>query len=289
MRAHVMLILTTICYAFIGIFVREISGINPLVIAFFRLLIGTLFLFCAIPFLDKNMFSTFKSDPWRFALLGFMASVNFGLYTAAFKYAPITNVVLLSSSYAFFAVFFAWLLMNERPTRRGIAAISIGALGIAIFNPFEPAAIIGNVLALSTGALSGMYLPYLRKTLVRHGVSTALWVLCFATAFLVWAPFVFGSGLFIENLKWLLLLGLLCTGLAQLNLNIGLQKVRTDVASVIILLGTPLAAMLGWGFFGEVITLRSIIGGAIILASVLYLEVADEWSKKHGPHPHTHK
>ncbi len=287
MRAHIMLVLTTICYAFIGIFVRMIdSSIHPLVITFFRLLIGAAFLFCAIPFFDKRMFSNLKSDPWRFALLGLMASANFGLYTAAFVYAPITNVVLLSSSYAFFAALFAWLFMNERPTHRGIAAIGIGILGIAIFNPFEPTAIIGNVLALCNGVTYGMYIAYLRKTLGHHGVSTALWVLCFAAAFLIWTPFVFGSGLLVENLKWLILLGLLCTGIAQLNLSIGLQRVRTDVASIIILLGVPFAAVLGWGFFDEAITLRSIIGGAIILASVFYLEAGNEWGTRHGPRLH---
>lgn len=287
MKSHLLLFATTVCYAFIGVFVKMIGdGIHPIVITFFRVLIALILLAIVIPFFDRNSLGNLKSDPWRFLLLGLIATVNFATFTTAFTFAPITNVVLFSSSYAIWAVIFAWMFMRETATKQELGAIGAGMIGIIILNPLQSASFIGNMLALACGLFYGLYLALLRKELKNHSLSTALWTLAFSSIFLLPAPFIFGAGDFMGNLKWLILLGVLCTGMAQLMLSMGLRNVKTDVASIIILSGLPLATFFGWGFFGEEIGLRIIVGGGIIVASVIYLEVISERGSKTVPHLH---
>lgn len=287
MKSHLLLFATTVCYAFIGVFVKMIDGgIHPLVITFFRLIIGLVLLAAILPMFDKNIIGNLKSDPWRFLLLGFIAAVNFATFTTAFTFAPITNVVLFSSSYALWAVIFAWIFMRETATKQELGAICAGMFGIVILNPLQQASFIGNMLALACGLFYGVYLAYLRKELKNHSLSTALWTLVFSSLFLLPAPFIFGAGEFMANLKWLILLGVLCTGMAQLMLSMGLRNVKTDIASMIILSGIPLAGFFGWGFFGEEIGWRTIVGGTIIIASVVYLEAASKRGSKTVPHLH---
>jgi len=89
-------------------------------------------------------------------------------------------------------------------------------------------------------------------------------------------PFIFGFG----NLSawpFVLVLGLVSTGMAYLFFNLGLEKVEAGFASIIMIIVHPLVAiLLAVVIISEELNLRIILGGVLLLLAGIYLE----WHKR---------
>ncbi|MFX1533339.1 MAG: EamA family transporter [Promethearchaeota archaeon] len=100
---------------------------------------------------------------------------------------PVGEAALLVQIHPFITLFLAWLLLEETIDRSKILALLLGIAGLMILTrPWEWASflssLIGDLLALFTGVVIGLYLLTGRwsvkhRTDVSPGLSIA-WVLC---------------------------------------------------------------------------------------------------------------
>ncbi len=285
---HLAIILAAILYGLIGVFVRLIgTGVPPMTMSFFRLFFGFLFAALAILLLKrrkrsvKDALHLRKGDLRHFIAVGIIMAVTLSVYTIAFLYAPIENVALLVNSFVLFTAVFAYFFLQERLTAKEGLLLLCGLFGIWLMNPLKPASMTGNILALVAGITYAMLLTYLRYEERGHTISAMFWFLLFATLVMLPFPFVYGWGNVAGNLLWLVLLGVLPTGLAYLLLAYGLEKTPAETASISIMLFTPLSSIfLGWLVFGETIHASIILGGVILLTAGVLLEVEKTRRKK---------
>jgi len=269
------MVLAALCLSTIGIFVKLIGNNVPIMsLNFLRIFIGFMTLLLIVPFLDGKWYKITKKDSKNFFIVGLLFAIALSLYTAANVYTPIQNAVLINHTYPFFILFFAYFLLKERLTRIKLITLVTAFIALAIINPFQMGENnFGNMLALGSAFFYGLLIVKIRKEGKTHTVGDVIWFLLFAS--IITLPFVFiqGFGNIAQVWHYVLLLGIVSTGLAYLFYNLALAKIEAEVGSIIAIIVSPLSAIiLAILILGELITLRTIIGGTLLILAGIYLQ-----------------
>lgn len=275
-KHHGILVLTSVLYGFIGIFIKFIGDSIPLMtITFLRFFFALLLLSVVVPIIDRNVFRNFRKDLWHYAFMGFLVAAAISTYNAAMQYSTVSTVTLLWSVYVFVTAVLAYFVLNEHLTMRCFLAICVGMAGLALINPLNGGHTLGNIIALVSACFYATYLVFIRRDERTHTIGMVFWIILFATLYLLPFPFIFGLGqLSGMPLLWMALLGFGCTGIAYLLLNVGLEKVEADTASMLILVVSTVASLvLAWWLLDEVLTRRMAIGGAMMIIAGLIMEL----------------
>src|SRR3989344_1499213 len=276
-KHHSALIITSILYGFIGIFIKYIGTAIPLMtISFLRFFFALLLLVLVVPLIDRNTFHLAARDFWHYAFMGFLVAAAISTYNAALFYSTVSAVTLIWSVYVFFTAVLAYFVLNEHLTLRCFIAILIGIAGLVLINPLTGGGnLLGNVIALISAGFYATYLVFIRRDERSHTLGMVFWIILFATLYLLPFPFIFGLGqLSGAPLLWMLLLGVGCTGIAYFLLNVGLARVEADSASVLILVVSTIASLfLAWLLLDEHIGTRMLIGGAMMIIAGVIMEL----------------
>ncbi len=272
---HGAILTTMLCLSFIGIFVKLIGGAVPaMTVSFFRTAIGFLFLLSFVPWIDGATFLNFKKEMKHYAIIGLLMALGFSMTIFALNYAPISNVVLVMTTNVLFVSLFASHFLHERISTREKGAMALGIVGVVIMNPFHGGYMVGNVLALLVAISGALLVVFMRAEEKNHTAGASMWFLFFAMLFLLPAPFIWGVGNIPQNWFWLLMLGVLCTGLAYLLLSYGLEKVKAEDVSIISMISQPVFAItLAYFLLGEVPSGRMLVGGGVLLVAGIILEM----------------
>ena len=278
MRSYLSVLLAAACLGLIGPLVKLIDGTIPIMtVSFFRLLIGTVFLLVLLPRIDRSIFRVTRDDLKNYAILGLLIAADFSLYVVAFSVAPVSNVVLLTFTFPFWLALISHFFLKERVSRFVIICLAIAFAGIALINPFAGIHNAGNMFALANALLYAIMYAYMRYIDKRHHIGVVFWFMLFAAIFLVPAPFIYGLGTVSWNYAWVVVLGIVSTGLAYLFLNYGLERLQAETTSVIVMTTEPVVAIaLSILIIGEILALNVLAGGILIIAAGLMLE------KKYG-------
>lgn len=271
---HSAVLVTMLCLSFIGVFVKLIGGGVPgMTVSFFRTAIGFLFLLSFVPWIDGAAFRDFKKEMKHYAVIGLLMALGFTMTIFALNYAPVSNVVLVMTTNVIFVSLFASHFLHEKLARKEKGAMALGVLGVIIMNPFHGGYVVGNVLALLVAVIGALLTVFMRQEEKNHTAGTSMWFLFFAMLFLLPAPFIWGVGAISENWFWLLMLGVLCTGLAYLLLSYGLEKVKAEDVSIISMISQPVFAItLAYFLLNEVPSGRMLIGGTVLVLAGIILE-----------------
>lgn len=282
---NLSVVMTVLCYAFIPVSVKLIGdSMHFMTINFFRVFVAFLFLALVISFFDKKTFVGVKKNLKHYVFIGFLMAINFSVYNTAFLYAPVSNVTLIVSSYVLFSVFLARIYLKEDFSRKNWYILGVGFLGLVIMHPIESTYLVGNILSLLGAVFYAIFIVALRYEQKTHSVGATFWYMLFASLFLLPFALYFGFENTMSNIPWLLLLGIVATGIAYLFLDWGLQKVSADMASLMIMILTPLFSIIAAVIiFKEKLMPNVITGGLVLLAAGILLE-KDAFIKKTGRH-----
>jgi drug/metabolite transporter (DMT)-like permease len=220
-------------------------------------------------------------DPWgqRRGLLALRGVVGtaalFCVYLGVMR-LPLAIATVLQFLYPTLTALLAWRLLGERPGGRIGLAMASGWLGVMVLvRPFSP---LGTATSLPADgvawAVAGALLTAVAYVSVRelgrseHPQVIVLWFplmsLPLSLPLLALDP-VLPS---LEDLLWLLGVGLF-TQLGQIGLTHGLVRLPAARATTISYAQVAFAALWGWLLFAEPVTLATLLGAALILASIL--------------------
>jgi drug/metabolite transporter (DMT)-like permease len=127
----------------------------------------------------------------------------------------------------------------------------------------------------------GLLIVAMRKEDKSHGIGDVIWFLLFASVVMLPFPAIYGFGNISQVWIYVILLGLVSTGLAYAFYNLALEKIEAEMGSIIATIITPLVSiLLAVLIIGEQLSVKTIIGGALLIISGLYLEVSNRRLKK---------
>lgn len=249
----------------LAVFVRNIPA-NPILLTFFRLSLGAVFL---LPFIRDIRIVHPK------LILG-VAIVNLATilcYIASIQMIEVATSALLLYMAPIYVTLYVWL------KGEGVSRSSLIALPLAIFGLYLMLTPYGCIsLGIVFGILSGIFYAavFIITKKVREFMSSIhITFLSLSISSLILLPVVlilFGHKIFeifLQRYDWILGLGLIPTALAFTVFNYGIKYCKTEKAPILALVEPVSAGIFGYVVFGEVLTLKQLVGASLILIGVI--------------------
>ncbi|MEP6491096.1 MAG: DMT family transporter [bacterium] len=279
-NAYVSLAIGVFAIGWSAILVRW-SGVSGMVSAFYRLAIATLVL---VPWrLLAKPPSTRATRAARIAAItaGVLFAADLAFFNSAVMLTSAANASLLGVNAPIFVALGAWIMYGERPTTRFWLGFGLAFIGlIAIVGAdvlLHPSLGFGDALAVVGAFCYGIYILYVGRsragmdTLTFSTWSAAVGAFCMlVVCLLARQPLTGFSGR-----SWAALIALALTSqvVGQLFIAHALGHLPPAPSSIGLLGQAPLTALLAWPLLGERIRLGQVIGGAMVLAGIIVVNV----------------
>ena len=204
--------------------------------------------------------------------LAIVFTLNNVLFISAIKVTTIANAVLTHYLAPVFVVLFGTLLIKEKANRQSVSALVLSLSGlVVILWPTEMSFANQHFLGLILGTLSAVFFALeiiFKKMLVRHHSADVVVAVYLMISVLLLAPAIsFGRISSVDSLSLLLLAisGIVVSGLGITLFTSALRVVKAQHAGIISYLEPLGAIALGIGLIGELPTVATLLGGALIL------------------------
>ncbi len=213
------------------------------------------------------------------ALVGALGT---GAFVPAFKLTTVANVSLIYAAAPIIAALLARFFVGEKISRQTMAAIGLAFVGVAIIfsGSLGQVHLSGDLLALfMTLMMASMIVIYraFPDTPVA-GPSILSSVLLLAPAFALGKPFDVAGG----EIAILAVFGGLFA-IASITLGEGARRIPASQTALLSALETPLAPLLAWLFLAENPAFATYIGGALVLAAIIWAQLGA--AKEARPNP----
>jgi len=264
------LLLSVLVASFSGIFIK-LSSLPPTTIAFYRVFIASLLFF-----LVKRRVGLFSLKKEMLSLIaGFFLAMHFFFWVSAFNHTTVAGAVIPLTLQPVLTGLLSWLIYGERisPFRivtgstvvTGVVLALAGKEGFSGVSRGDLLAVVGVVFFcgyLVLGRYLNRAMGSMEFSLRTHALASAV------LAFLVPS---FGV---VETKEWFILIGLGvgCSFLGYLFINLSLRYFSSSVVSVV-LVGEPVLSVL-WSFLllGEAVTFFEAIGFIVsVIGLVLFI------------------
>ncbi len=280
--ADLSLLLTTVIWGmgFPGMFYALDSGMNISFILLIRFSAASLILFVLI---FRRIIAMRKQDLIRGVSAGVFLFLAFFIQTFGLQFTTPSNNAFITATYVIMVPFMTWLLFKKRPRRKYFILPFITFLGVAILT-YRPGTgfqfTLGDTFTLVCALFFALHLSYLDTaskltdpallTFVQLATAAILSLLYFVS---VDHGTVGVSINWTQGLLWTLYLGIFGTFLAYL-LQTTAQRYTTGTRTAIILSSESLFGSLFSVILGlEPFTIFLVIGGAVILTSIIMSEI----------------
>jgi drug/metabolite transporter (DMT)-like permease len=257
-----------------GLFVRLVDAGGQLdvwAILAWRSLFAATSLFLVVGFQHgRRSLQAIRAIGWPGFAAVPVSAISMFSYVAALKLTTVANVLTIYATVPFVAAGLAFLWMGERVQRRVLLASAVALIGIVIMagSATRPRDIAGNALAflmtLSFGAVLVMARRY--PSLGMAPINALGAALCAAVCW----PLMPAGIPSLYQLIVLALFGITNTALAYLLFLTGGRHIPSSEAGLIAMLDVVLGPFWVWLVFTEQPGRAAIIGGGLVLASVLW-------------------
>ena len=199
-------------------------------------------------------------------------AVLFAVSSTSFVTAIVTtsvaNTLFIVAAAPLFAALWSWLFLKERAAPRTLIAIAVTLAGIAaIFGDgLGRGDALGNLSAVAAAACwSGMLVVFRRYPETNIGLAIAGGGYLVAALALLMAPTLAVSA---ADALWLGLLGLVVLPISFNLISQGPRYLPAAEVSLIVLLEAVIGPFWAWAFIGQIPSVTSLAGGAVILTTL---------------------
>ena len=258
--------------SFVGIRAALIEY-SPIEIAVLRFVISSIALFLVILFHKINIPN--KKDYFPFALLGLVLFINHIALNYGIRTITAGETTLIVSSSQLFQVLLAYLFLNETISIRFLLGLFFCFLGVTILafqNPIGWSFNLGVVFVLLAAITNAIYFilqkPLLMKYRPLEVISYSTWI-----ATLMLLPFGRGVIGVVSTANMSITTAVIYIGIATVVANICwsriLSKIEASKAAVFLYTVPVITIIIGFLWLGELPSIISCAGGAIILGGVI--------------------
>ncbi len=258
-----------------------VDHMDPVLFSVLRFVFGAIAISFALVAMKQFDFSVFRlKGLWMIALINAIAMLfqNIGMtLTSA------TNTVLLIDINVIFIAILAVFVLKERLNRWMGAGLFTGLAGVVVISTNGDLSAIfsgsfeGNMLVFGAGILWAFYVVLLTREL--H--STKLLASATGAVIIETAVFLVPITLFLTHdysmesngIMAAAYTGVFCTALAFVLYSVGLKRLGATMSSVILLIEIVFGILFAILLLGEMPTVATAVGGALILLSVITISM----------------
>ncbi len=204
--------------------------------------------------------------------MGILVAISYGLSGIAFMgavFATTTaNLVFILAFNPMFAALLSWLFLKERPKTVTILAMVLMVIGVLIIvgDGLRSGQLIGDVLALLSALLIAVAITLSRVSGEDMGFAA---IISNILPFFLAVPMVWINGFAVAEPGWILANGILIYPLAFFCLALAPRFISGAEVAMFYLLETVLTPIWIWMIFTEVPTRQSLIGGALLICTLI--------------------
>ena len=250
----------------------------PITLAVVRFVVATLIL-GALTLLPKNRVKLEKKDIFTVAICGLTGIMLYAvLQNIAMQWTSASSANLIIASYPIITLLLESVIYKIKLSAMKIVAILIAIVGVVILSYIKADArvdgeLFGILLLVIAGVVWAVYNFMTKKVINRYPPITLLFYSSlFGTLFML--PLAL-----IERAQWtaptlmsfsmMMFLGVFCSVIAFLLYNRGLKTMAPSTVTSMLNLMPILGVFFSWVLLGEMVTLRKVIGGAIVIIGVM--------------------
>ena len=250
----------------------------PITLGAARFVVAALIL-GALTLLPNNRRRLEKKDIFPVAVSGLLGITVYAvLQNIAMQWTSASNATLIIASYPIITVLLETLIYKTKMNLFKIVGIIIAIGGVVVLSYMKPEErqqneLLGILMLIVAGVAWAFYNFLTKKVVNKYPPITLLF---YQTLF--GAIFMLPLSLF-ERAKWMtpttmsflmmLFLGVFCSVIAYLLYNLGLKALSPSAVISMLNLVPIFGVMFSFLLLGEAITLRMVIGGAIIILGVM--------------------
>ncbi len=245
-------------------------------IALIRLFFSFLIL---LPFFIKKVYDNNPLDK-SLIKLSLLASIflalHFIFWISSLKYTSVTSSVVLVTTNPLFVGIFSIILLNERPGKKIVIAITIVLIGGIIISSGEEIDKIklkGNLLALLGAVMASLYIIIGKKIRQKYSLVEYTTILYFfASTLLLITAILFGIkivGYSLKNYLLILFLAIVPQIFGHNAFNWALKYISPTIVALLILFEPVGATIISYIMFGTIPSTGEIIGSIFILAGII--------------------
>jgi drug/metabolite transporter (DMT)-like permease len=273
------LVIGATAIGFAPIFVR-LSEVGPIATAFWRVAIA----FPILTLLSLGQGATYPDNTegphYKDYLWVLFAGILFGADLATWhlsiQYTTIANSTLLANFSPVLIALWGWVVLRKPPQRTLVIGLLLAIIGIAVLiNPSLHMAkriLIGDSLAFTTSFFYAGYLLVLNRARKKFTTFTTMAISTFSSMFILFIITRASGEFFIPptEIAWLILLALALFShiLGQGLIAYAFAYLPVTFSSIALLIQPMVAAIAGWIFFAEYLSLTQVFGILIALLGI---------------------
>ena len=255
-----------------GLLIRSVTLASTWDIIFYRsafaaLAIGIFLLIRKV----KNyrpLFMNFGLSGWTSTLLMTLSNLSF---VGAITNTSVANTLVLVATMPFFSAILGWIVLGETVRARTWISITLASGGIIIIfsGSLGEGYWVGDILAIVTAFLQGLNLVIIRKVKDKEITKPAL-CLSAILAMLIATPFSQPTIITMDDLLILFVMGFFMIPVALVLFLNGARFAPAADVALLALIETILGPIWVWIGIGEMPSKLALIGGSIVIFSILF-------------------
>lgn len=265
-----------IAIGFSPIFVR-LSELGPIATGFYRLFLALPLLWLWMRLETRRAAGKRPVEWLAVALPGALFAGDILFWHWSITYTTVANATLLANFAPVVVTLGAWLFLRERITAMFLLGMALAMGGAALLVNASVALgsryVLGDMLGLITACFFGSYVIAVARVRDRMAASTLMLYSSAVTALLLLvATVISGENLLPASASgWSVLVALAWVSQAtgQGLIAYALGHLPASFSALAILIEPLTAAILGWAWLGEALSVLQAIGGGIVLAGIM--------------------
>ena len=266
-----LLLVGTIAFSSAGLFVR-ILGKDAATILFWRGIFTAMVITLYVVWREgPRTLDAFRAVGRAGIVISLCNALSMGAFVTSLQYTTVANNSVIFGTSPFMTAALAWLLIRERPSTSTLAFSGLALVGAIL--------VVGSSFRLSTDSMIGdalavfMTMMFATKTvLVRRHASTSMvptGALGAVFGCIGAIPFVREWSLTAGDLAIFALFGFTQQGAGLILTTIGIARVPSAHAALLMALDVPMSPTWVWLVVGERPSQFVIVGGALVLTAVV--------------------
>lgn len=278
-HAVLLMICAAMLWSIAGVFTRHLDAARGFEVTFWRSVFAAAFVAGALLWQKKDhAFASVRAVGKLGLLSGMMWSVMFCCFMIALTMTTVANTLIVMSISPLLTAFFAWLFLHQTIALRTWLAIAVAFIGMvwmfsSSVSAMGGAHLAGMLVALGVPLAASVNVITLKKA--GHGIDLVPAVLLggvFSALMMLPLSLPFQASL--HDIGILAILGFFQLGLPCMLMVAAAKSLSAPEISLLALLEVLLGPLWAWMGAGEVPAHATLVGGAVVLAALVFNEVA---------------